>query len=41
MDDQLGRVRRAYEALLRGEVDPLVSLFDPDLDWRGAERGIL
>ncbi len=41
MNDRLDRVRQAYDALFRGEVDPLVSLFDPDVDWRGVERGIL
>jgi hypothetical protein len=28
-------IRAAYEALAAGEVDPLVSLIDPTMEWRG------
>jgi ketosteroid isomerase-like protein len=32
-------VRVAYEALGRGDVDPLVSLMSEDVYWRGRSRG--
>jgi ketosteroid isomerase-like protein len=38
---QLEHVRRAFDAAAGGDIDPLVSLFDPELDWRGATRGHL
>jgi ketosteroid isomerase-like protein len=28
-------IREAYEALGRGDVEPLVALMDPDMEWRG------
>ena len=31
-------IRAAYEALMAGDVDPLVSLIHPDLEWRGRRR---
>jgi hypothetical protein len=31
-------VRAAYEALVAGEVEPLVSLIDPQMEWRGRRR---
>ena len=31
-------VRAAYEALMTGEVEPLVSLIHPDMEWRGRRR---
>jgi ketosteroid isomerase-like protein len=34
-------VQRAYDAVIAGDVDPLVSLFAADLDWSGLERGHL
>jgi len=34
-------IQRAYDAAVAGDLDPLVNLFDPDLDWRGIERGHL
>jgi hypothetical protein len=36
-----GEIQRAYDAAISGDLDPLVSLFDPNLDWRGLERGHL
>jgi hypothetical protein len=34
-------IQAAYNAAIGGDLDPLVSLFDPDLDWRGLQRGHL
>jgi hypothetical protein len=34
-------IRAAYEAAARNDVEPLVALFGPDLDWRGVEHGFL
>jgi ketosteroid isomerase-like protein len=34
-------VQQAYDAAVAGDLDPLVTLFDPELDWRGLERGHL
>jgi hypothetical protein len=31
-------IRGAYEALMTGDVDPLVSLIHPDLVWHGRRR---
>jgi ketosteroid isomerase-like protein len=31
-------VREAYEALMTGDVEPLVSLIHPDMEWRGRRR---
>jgi hypothetical protein len=31
-------VRSAYEALGRGEVEPLVALIHPEMEWRGRRR---
>ena len=35
------RVRQAYDAAVAGNLEPLVALFDPDLEWRGVTRGRL
>ena len=35
----LDAIRAAYEALGTGDVEPLVALMDPDLDWRGVGHG--
>jgi len=32
-------VQQAYDAAVAGDVDPLVGLLHPDLDWKGFERG--
>jgi len=34
-------IQAALDAATSGELDPLVELFDPDLDWRGIQRGHL
>jgi ketosteroid isomerase-like protein len=34
-------VQRAYDAAVSGDLDPLVGLFDPDVDWKGLQRGHL
>jgi ketosteroid isomerase-like protein len=34
-------VRRGFEAWARGDVDELVALLDPEVYWRGIERGHL
>ena len=31
-------VRAAYEALVRGDIDPLVSLMSDDMLWEGRKR---
>jgi ketosteroid isomerase-like protein len=35
------QVQAAYDAAIAGDLDPLVALFDPALEWRGLERGHL
>lgn len=39
--DAIDRVREAYEALNRGDPEPLAALFGPETVWRGVERGFL
>jgi hypothetical protein len=34
-------IQVALDAATAGELDSLVALFDPDLDWRGIQRGHL
>jgi ketosteroid isomerase-like protein len=34
-------VQRAYDTAAAGDVEPLVALLHPDLDWRGLEHGHL
>jgi ketosteroid isomerase-like protein len=34
-------VQRAYDAAVDGDVEPLVGLLSPELDWSGVERGHL
>jgi hypothetical protein len=34
-DVVLDAARAAYEALMSGDVEPLVGLVDPELEWRG------
>jgi ketosteroid isomerase-like protein len=31
-------IRAAYDALMTGDVEPLVSLIHPDMEWRGRRR---
>jgi len=31
-------IRAAYEALDAGDAEPLVSLIDPQMEWRGRRR---
>ena len=31
-------IRAAYEALVTGDVEPLVVLIHPDMEWRGRRR---
>jgi hypothetical protein len=31
-------IRSAYEALGEGDVEPLVALIHPDMEWRGRRR---
>jgi ketosteroid isomerase-like protein len=33
------QVRQAYEALGTGDVEPLVALMHPDMEWRGRRQG--
>ena len=37
----IGRLQDATAAFNDGDVDPLVALLHPDLDWRGITRGHL
>jgi ketosteroid isomerase-like protein len=32
-------IRAAYDALGRGDVEPLVFLMDENMEWRGHRRG--
>jgi ketosteroid isomerase-like protein len=32
-------IRSAYDALGKGDVEPLVSLMDEDMSWEGRRRG--
>jgi ketosteroid isomerase-like protein len=34
-------IQAAFDAAVSGDLDPLVALFDANLDWRGLERGHL
>lgn len=34
-------VRNGYAAAIEGDIEPLVALFDEQLQWRGVERGVL
>ncbi len=34
-------VQAAFDAAASGDLEPLVSLFAPDLEWRGTTRGHL
>ena len=34
-------IQRAFDAAVFGDVEPLIALFTPDLEWRGLERGHL
>jgi hypothetical protein len=34
-------IQAAFDAAVGGNLDPLVQLFDADLDWQGLERGRL
>jgi len=36
-----GLIQAAFDAAVTGDVEPLVSLFDPALEWRGVPRGHL
>jgi ketosteroid isomerase-like protein len=35
------RVQAAFDVAVAGDIDPLVSLLDPGLEWRGVARGHL
>jgi ketosteroid isomerase-like protein len=35
------RVQHAFDAAIGGDVEPLVALMGPDVEWRGIERGHL
>ena len=35
------RIQHAFDAAIRGDVEPLVMSMAPDLEWRGVERGHL
>jgi ketosteroid isomerase-like protein len=41
VDDILPGLSEALEAMNRGDVEPVVALLDPDVDWRGRKRGHL
>jgi len=34
-------VQVAFDAAIGGDIDPLVALLAPDLEWRGVDRGHL
>lgn len=31
-------IRGAFEAFVQGDVEPLVALIDPSMEWRGRRR---
>lgn len=35
------RIQAALDAAVAGDLEPLVSMLDPDLEWRGVTRGRL
>ena len=35
----LDSIRAAYDALGNGDVEPLVSLMDAEMEWQGRRRG--
>jgi hypothetical protein len=37
----VNQLQQSYDAAVAGDLDPLVSLLDPNLDWRGLQRGHL
>lgn len=39
--DEIQSLQSALRAATAGDLDPLVTLFHPELDWRGVERGHL
>jgi hypothetical protein len=41
MTSDAERVQGAYAAATTGDIEPLVALFDPGIDWRGVRRGAL
>jgi ketosteroid isomerase-like protein len=41
MANDAENVQSAYTAATNGDIEPLVTLFDPDIDWRGVRRGAL
>ncbi len=34
----VAQICSAYEAFVVGEIDPLVAMLDPQLEWRGRRR---
>jgi ketosteroid isomerase-like protein len=36
----MDQVRHAYEALGTGDVEPLVALMNPKMEWRGRRLGL-
>ena len=39
--DDLSLIKSAYTAAIAGDVEPLVALLGPDLEWRGVQKGRL
>ena len=40
-EPEVERIQQAFDAAIAGDVEPLVALLSPDLEWRGIERGHL
>lgn len=38
---EVERIQHAFDDAIGGDVEPLVGLLSPDLEWRGVERGHL
>lgn len=39
MTTDAARTQAAFDAAIGGDVEPLVSMFDPSLEWRGVTSG--
>ena len=40
-DANVELLSNGFSAAVRGDIEPLVALFDDNMQWRGIERGVL